>query len=93
MTLMFGPLLQPEKPEVVRTKRKYEKKPKIQPFSTPQQSGSHLFNLKDLNQYDFPSSDEDPFSQVWAYTHECAYMHEVSTLIFFKKSWTCILNL
>lgn len=30
----------------------------------PQHSGSSVFNPKDLNQYDFPSSDEEPFSQV-----------------------------
>lgn len=55
---------QPEKAEVVRTKRKYEKKPKIPPLSTPQHSGPSVFNPKDLNQYDFPSSDEEPYSQV-----------------------------
>jgi len=48
----------------VRTKRKYEKKPKIPPLSAPQHSGPSVFNPKDLNQYDFPSSDEEPFSQV-----------------------------
>ena len=55
---------QPEKTEVVRTKRKYEKKPKIPPLSAPQHSGPSVFNPKDLNQYDFPSSDDEPFSQV-----------------------------
>ncbi|XP_077480388.1 enhancer of polycomb homolog 1-like isoform X1 [Stigmatopora argus] len=50
-----------EKTEVVRTKRKYEKKPKI-----PAVSAAHHapFNLKDLDQYDFPSSDEEAFSQI-----------------------------
>ncbi|KAM4606624.1 enhancer of polycomb homolog 1 isoform 2-T2 [Polymixia lowei] len=50
----------PEKTEVVRTKRKYEKKPKIPPLSAPQHSGPSVFNPKDLNQYDFPSSDDEP---------------------------------
>nr|XP_046226997.1 enhancer of polycomb homolog 1 isoform X2 [Scatophagus argus]XP_046226998.1 enhancer of polycomb homolog 1 isoform X2 [Scatophagus argus] len=54
----------PEKTEAVRTKRKYEKKPKIPPLSAPQHSGPSVFNPKDLNQYDFPSSDEEPFSQI-----------------------------
>ncbi|XDV44133.1 hypothetical protein PO909_012468 [Leuciscus waleckii] len=53
----------PEKTEVVRTKRKYEKKPKILPLSAPLHTGPSLFNPKDLNQYDFPSSDDEPFSQ------------------------------
>lgn len=57
-------LFQPEKTEVVRTKRKYEKKPKITPLSAPLHTGPSLFNPKDLNQYDFPSSDDEPFSQV-----------------------------
>lgn len=59
---------QPEKAETVRTKRKYEKKPKIPPLSVPQHSGPSVFNPKDLNQYDFPSSDEEPFSQVTFWT-------------------------
>ncbi|XP_048868117.1 enhancer of polycomb homolog 1-like isoform X13 [Brienomyrus brachyistius] len=55
----------PEKTEVVRTKRKYEKKPKVLPLSAsvPQQTSPSVFSVKDLNQYDFPSSDDEPFSQ------------------------------
>ncbi|KAJ3611530.1 hypothetical protein NHX12_021545 [Muraenolepis orangiensis] len=53
----------PEKSEVVRTKRKYEKKPKIAPVAVPQHLGPAVFSPKDLNQYDFPSSDEEPYSQ------------------------------
>ncbi|KAJ8336639.1 hypothetical protein SKAU_G00378590 [Synaphobranchus kaupii] len=51
----------PEKAEVVRTKRKYERKPKVLPLSAsaPLQSGPSIFNAKDLNQYDFPSSDDE----------------------------------
>ncbi|XP_072306555.1 enhancer of polycomb homolog 1-like isoform X2 [Eucyclogobius newberryi] len=51
----------PEKTEPVRTKRKYEKKPKV-PLSAAHHSPV-FFSPKDLNQYDFPSSDED-FSQI-----------------------------
>ncbi|XP_074841069.1 enhancer of polycomb homolog 1 isoform X2 [Carettochelys insculpta] len=59
-----------EKADVIRPKRKYEKKPKVLPSSaaaTPQQTSPAalpVFNAKDLNQYDFPSSDEEPLSQV-----------------------------
>lgn len=67
--LLFS-FLQQDKPDVIRPKRKYEKKPKVLPSSaaaTPQQTGPAalpVFNAKDLNQYDFPSSDEEPLSQV-----------------------------
>ncbi|XP_039550740.1 enhancer of polycomb homolog 1b isoform X3 [Pimephales promelas] len=53
-----------DKPEVVRQKRKYEKKAKPLPFAGSVHSGPAVFNTKDLNQYDFPSSDDEPFSQV-----------------------------
>lgn len=64
-TLHFGPF-QPEKTEVPRQKRKYEKKQKVLPLSSgaPHHPGPAVFNAKDLNQYDFPSSDEEPLSQV-----------------------------
>ncbi|KAK3529545.1 hypothetical protein QTP70_032060 [Hemibagrus guttatus] len=80
----------PEKTEVVRTKRKYEKKPKIQPFSTPQQSGSHLFNLKDLNQYDFPSSDEDPFSQMVSGSSEAEEENDPDGAFAFRRKAGCV---
>lgn len=63
-------LLQQDKADLIRPKRKYEKKPKVLPSSaaaaTQQTSPAALpvFNAKDLNQYDFPSSDEEPLSQV-----------------------------
>lgn len=65
---LFGRPTQPEKTEVARTKRKYEKKPKVLPLSAsaPQQTSPSVFSVKDLNQYDFPSSDDEPFSQVLA---------------------------
>ena len=61
--------MQQDKPDVIRPKRKYEKKPKVLPSSAAaaqQTSPAALpvFNAKDLNQYDFPSSDEEPLSQV-----------------------------
>uniref|UniRef100_A0A670ZR20 Enhancer of polycomb C-terminal domain-containing protein n=1 Tax=Pseudonaja textilis TaxID=8673 RepID=A0A670ZR20_PSETE len=51
-----------EKADAIRPKRKYEKKPKIVPSSVAlatQQSTPAA-----LNQYDFPSSDEEPLSHV-----------------------------
>lgn len=64
-------LLQPEKTEVPRLKRKYEKKQKVLPLSSgaPHHPGPVVFNAKDLNQYDFPSSDDEPFSQVRVRVH------------------------
>lgn len=63
---------QPEKMEVPRQKRKYEKKQKVLPLSsvTPHHPGPVVFNAKDLNQYDFPSSDDEPFSQVHVHLHK-----------------------
>ena len=54
--------------EAPRQKRKYEKKQKALPLSSgaPHHPGPVVFNAKDLNQYDFPSSDDEPFSQVHA---------------------------
>lgn len=64
-------LFQPDKMEVPRQKRKYEKKQKVLPLSSGgphhhhhHHQGPAVFNAKDLNQYDFPSSDDEPFSQV-----------------------------
>ncbi|XP_077471536.1 enhancer of polycomb homolog 1b isoform X2 [Stigmatopora argus] len=51
----------PEKTEAPRQKRKYEKKQKAIPLSaSAHHHGPAVFNAKDLNQYDFPSSDEEP---------------------------------
>lgn len=62
-------LLQQDKADLIRPKRKYEKKPKVLAPSAaaPQQASPAalpVFSAKDLNQYDFPSSDEEPLSQV-----------------------------
>ena len=65
-------VLQQDKADLIRPKRKYEKKPKVLPSSAaaaPQQASPTtlpVFNAKDLNQYDFPSSDEEPLSPVSA---------------------------
>lgn len=66
-------LFQPDKMEVPRQKRKYEKKQKVLPLSSGgphhhhhHHQGPAVFNAKDLNQYDFPSSDDEPYSQVAA---------------------------
>lgn len=76
--------------EAPRQKRKYEKK-KVLPLSSgiPHYSGPAVFNAKDLNQYDFPSSDDEPFSQVQElYRHRlcqmfvhCGLKSKLSTLI------------
>lgn len=50
--------------EVPRQKRKYEKKQKVLPLSSGAPHHPVVFNAKDLNQYDFPSSDDEPFPQV-----------------------------
>lgn len=67
--LTYFLFLQQEKADAIRPKRKYEKKPKVVPSSaaaTQQTTPAMLpvFNAKDMNQYDFPSSDEEPLSQV-----------------------------
>ncbi|XP_051264510.1 enhancer of polycomb homolog 1 isoform X1 [Dicentrarchus labrax] len=61
----------PEKTEVPRQKRQYVKKQKVLPLSSgiPHHAGPVVFNAKDLNQYDFPSSDDEPFSQVQTQLH------------------------
>ncbi|XP_066520703.1 enhancer of polycomb homolog 1 isoform X2 [Hoplias malabaricus] len=82
--------IKPEKTEVVRTKRKYEKKLKIQPFSTPQHSGPSLFNPKDLNQYDFPSSDEDPFSQMHSGSSEAEEENDPDGPFAFRRKAGCV---
>ncbi|KAM4718859.1 enhancer of polycomb homolog 1-like isoform 2-T2 [Anableps anableps] len=79
----------PEKPEAVRTKRKYEKKPKITPVSAPQHSGPSVFNPKDLNQYDFPSSDEEPFSQIHSGSSEAEEENDPDGCYAFRRKAGC----
>ncbi|XP_070783954.1 enhancer of polycomb homolog 1-like isoform X3 [Enoplosus armatus] len=79
----------PEKTEAVRTKRKYEKKPKIPPLSAPQHSGPSVFNPKDLNQYDFPSSDEEPFSQIHSGSSEEEEENDPDGCYAFRRKAGC----
>ncbi|XP_057214389.1 enhancer of polycomb homolog 1 isoform X1 [Triplophysa rosa] len=80
----------PEKTEVVRTKRKYEKKPKMPPLSAPLHTGPSLFNPKDLNQYDFPSSDEEPFSQMHSGSSEAEEENEPDGAFAFRRKAGCV---
>nr|XP_032625418.1 enhancer of polycomb homolog 2 [Chelonoidis abingdonii] len=53
--------------DVVRQKKKYPKKPKIESVITPQQPTTEplpVISKSDIKQYDFHSSDEDEFPQV-----------------------------
>ncbi|KAM4544190.1 enhancer of polycomb homolog 1-like isoform 1-T1 [Fundulus diaphanus] len=79
----------PEKAEAVRTKRKYEKKPKLAPMSAPQHSGPSVFNPKDLNQYDFPSSDEEPFSQIHSGSSEAEEENDPDGCYAFRRKAGC----
>ncbi|KAJ8279199.1 hypothetical protein COCON_G00062650 [Conger conger] len=80
----------PEKTEVVRTKRKYEKKkPKVLPSSVPQQPGPSVFNAKDLNQYDFPSSDDEPFPQIHSGSSEAEEENDPDGPFAFRRKAGC----
>ncbi|XP_061614230.1 enhancer of polycomb homolog 1-like isoform X2 [Phyllopteryx taeniolatus] len=78
-----------EKTEIVRTKRKYEKKPKIPPLSAPHHTGPSVFNLKDLNQYDFPSSDDEPFSQIHSGSSEAEEENDPDGCYAFRRKAGC----
>ncbi|KAM9774576.1 enhancer of polycomb homolog 1-like [Syngnathus typhle] len=73
-----------EKTEVVRTKRKYEKKPKI-----PPRAGPSVFNVKDLNQYDFPSSDDEAFSQIHSGSSETEEENDPDGCYAFRRKAGC----
>uniref|UniRef100_A0A673IL45 Enhancer of polycomb homolog n=1 Tax=Sinocyclocheilus rhinocerous TaxID=307959 RepID=A0A673IL45_9TELE len=75
---------------VVRTKRKYEKRPKILPLSAPLHTGPSLFNPKDLNQYDFPSSDDEPFSQIHSGSSEAEEENEPDGAFAFRRKAGCV---
>ncbi|XP_064018689.1 enhancer of polycomb homolog 1 isoform X5 [Pogoniulus pusillus] len=84
-----------DKPDVIRPKRKYEKKPKVLPSSaaaTPQQTSPAalpVFNAKDLNQYDFPSSDDEPFSQVLSGSSEAEEENDPDGPFAFRRKAGC----
>lgn len=59
--------LKEEISDVVRQKKKYLKKPKMECVVTAQQPSAEplpVINKSDIKQYDFHSSDEDEFPQV-----------------------------
>uniref|UniRef100_A0AAV2L9T6 Enhancer of polycomb C-terminal domain-containing protein n=1 Tax=Knipowitschia caucasica TaxID=637954 RepID=A0AAV2L9T6_KNICA len=85
--LDFKDYKKPEKPEPVRTKRKYEKKPKV-PLSAAHHSGPVFFSPKDLNQYDFPSSDED-FSQIVSGSSDAEEENDPDGSFAFRRKAGC----
>ncbi|XP_004451716.1 enhancer of polycomb homolog 1 isoform X2 [Dasypus novemcinctus] len=84
-----------DKTDLIRPKRKYEKKPKVLPSSaaaTPQQTSPAalpVFNAKDLNQYDFPSSDEEPLSQVLSGSSEAEEENDPDGPFAFRRKAGC----
>ncbi|XP_054438260.1 enhancer of polycomb homolog 1 isoform X3 [Pteronotus mesoamericanus] len=85
-----------DKADLIRPKRKYEKKPKVLPSSAaatpPQQTGPAalpVFNAKDLNQYDFPSSDEEPLSQVLSGSSEAEEENDPDGPFAFRRKAGC----
>ncbi|MED6250886.1 Glycosyltransferase 64 protein C4 [Ataeniobius toweri] len=81
----------PEKAELPRQKRKYEKKPKMLPLSSgaPHHAGPVVFNAKDLNQYDFPSSDDEPFSQLHSGSSEAEEENDPDGAYAFRRKAGC----
>ncbi|XP_070830237.1 enhancer of polycomb homolog 1-like isoform X3 [Chaetodon trifascialis] len=81
----------PEKTEVPRQKRKYEKKQKVLPLSSgaPHHPGPAVFNAKDLNQYDFPSSDDEPFSQLHSGSSEAEEENDPDGAYAFRRKAGC----
>ncbi|XP_029309305.1 enhancer of polycomb homolog 1-like isoform X2 [Cottoperca gobio] len=81
----------PEKTEVPRQKRKCEKKQKALPLSSgaPHHPGPVVFNAKDLNQYDFPSSDDEPFSQLHSGSSEAEEENDPDGAYAFRRKAGC----
>ncbi|KAM9308760.1 enhancer of polycomb homolog 1 isoform 4-T4 [Gastrophryne carolinensis] len=77
----------------VRPKRKYEKKPKVLPSSPAAQQTSPaalpVFNAKDLNQYDFPSSDDEPLSQIMSGSSEAEEDNDPDGPFAFRRKAGC----
>ncbi|KAJ3595702.1 hypothetical protein NHX12_005005 [Muraenolepis orangiensis] len=78
----------PEKVEVPRQKRKYEKKQKVVAAAT----GPALFNAKDLNQYDFPSSDDEPYGQLHSGSSEAEEESDPDGVYAFRRKAGCHYN-
>ncbi|XP_061587814.1 enhancer of polycomb homolog 1-like isoform X1 [Cololabis saira] len=81
----------PEKTEIPRQKRKYEKKQKVLPLSSgaPHHPGPVAFNAKDLNQYDFPSSDDEPYSQLHSGSSEAEEENDPDGAYAFRRKAGC----
>ncbi|XP_072296637.1 enhancer of polycomb homolog 1-like [Eucyclogobius newberryi] len=79
----------PEKCEVPRQKRKYEKKQKALPLSAGGAHHASLFNAKDLNQYDFPSSDDEPYSQMLSGSSEAEEENDPDGAYAFRRRTGC----
>ncbi|XP_032421575.1 enhancer of polycomb homolog 1-like isoform X2 [Xiphophorus hellerii] len=81
----------PEKAEPQRPKRRYEKKPKMLPLSsgTAHHAGPVVFNAKDLNQYDFPSSDDEPYSQLHSGSSEAEEENDPDGAYAFRRRAGC----
>ncbi|XP_059914673.1 enhancer of polycomb homolog 1-like isoform X1 [Gadus macrocephalus] len=86
--------LKPEKAEVPRQKRKYEKKQKVVAAAPglPHHPGPALFNAKDLNQYDFPSSDEEPYAQLHSGSSEAEEENDPDGVFAFRRKAGCLYN-
>lgn len=84
-----------DKADLTRPKRKYEKKPKVLPSSAaaaPQQASPAAlppFSARDLNQYDFPSSDEEPLSQVLSGSSEAEEENDPDGPFAFRRKAGC----
>ncbi|XP_053739105.1 enhancer of polycomb homolog 1-like isoform X2 [Synchiropus splendidus] len=80
----------PEKTEIPRQKRKYEKKQNVLPLSgMAHHQGPMVFNAKDLNQYDFPSSDEEPLSQLHSGSSEAEEENDPDGAYAFRRKAGC----
>uniref|UniRef100_A0A674B0V6 Enhancer of polycomb homolog n=1 Tax=Salmo trutta TaxID=8032 RepID=A0A674B0V6_SALTR len=81
----------PETTDVVRQKRKYEKKPKVLPLSAAalHHSGPSVFNAKDVHQYDFPSSDDELRSQMHSGSSEAEEENDPDGSFAFRRKAGC----
>ncbi|XP_056277322.1 enhancer of polycomb homolog 1-like isoform X2 [Pseudoliparis swirei] len=84
----------PEKAEAPRQKRPYQKKQKALPLSSgpAHHPGPVVFNAKDLNQYDFPSSDDEPFSQLHSGSSEAEEENDPDGAFAFRRKTGCQYN-
>ncbi|XP_060728253.1 enhancer of polycomb homolog 1b isoform X2 [Tachysurus vachellii] len=76
-----------DKQEVVRQKKKHEKKPKTMLLSGHPIPAS--VSNKALNQYDFPSSEEEPSSQLFSGSSEAEEENEPDGVFAFRRRSGC----